>query len=224
MTTTICCDETRSLRDCPDSRCGPAIAQAMQNQIYDGYRAAIVERRLRSGQRVPSTHVLAEELGVSRIPVLNAYAQLLAEGYFESRVGSGTVVSRSLPNQPGLAKPSRTSIVRVRSKLRPVSKHATTLQEIGTLPWALRPGAFGVGQIAFDAFPSRIWSRLVVRQSRNFQISDLHYGDPMGSRELREAIATYLGAARSTLRGAADHDRERIAAGTGNLSSRSARS
>jgi GntR family transcriptional regulator / MocR family aminotransferase len=172
------------------------LPKPLQNQIYDGYRAAIVERRLRSGQRVPSTRVLAEELGVSRIPVLNAYAQLLAEGYFESRVGSGTVVSRSLPDQPGLAKPSRTSIVRVRSKLRPVSKHATTLQEIGTLPWALRPGAFGVGQIAFDAFPSRIWSRLVVRQSRNFQTSDLHYGDPMGSRELREAIATYLGAAR----------------------------
>jgi DNA-binding transcriptional MocR family regulator len=55
------------------------------------YRTSIVDGSLRPGQRIPSTRVLASELGVSRFPVLNAYAQLLAEGYFESRVGAGTV-------------------------------------------------------------------------------------------------------------------------------------
>ncbi len=49
------------------------------------------------GQRVPSSRTLSVELGISRIPVLNAYAQLLAEGYFESRKGAGTFVSESLP-------------------------------------------------------------------------------------------------------------------------------
>src|SRR5215470_8769461 len=71
----------------------------IHRQIYDGYRDAIVAGNLRSGQRVPSTRALAEELEVSRIPVLNAYAQLLSEGYFESRIGSGTLVSSSLPHQ-----------------------------------------------------------------------------------------------------------------------------
>ena len=71
----------------------------LYKQIYDGYRSAIVRRMLRPGQRVPSTRALAKELHVSRIPVLNAYAQLLAEGYFQSRVGAGTVVSRSLPDE-----------------------------------------------------------------------------------------------------------------------------
>jgi len=172
------------------------LAKPLQNQIYDGYRAAIVERRLRSGQRVPSTRVLATELGVSRIPVLNAYAQLLAEGYLEARVGSGTVVSRSLPEQLGLARPSRTSVINSRSRPRPVSKSATSLQRLGVVPWALRQGAFGVGQIAFDAFPFATWSRLIVRHSRNSERSNLHYGEAMGSQDLREAIATYLGAAR----------------------------
>src|ERR1035438_4903748 len=73
--------------------------KALHQQIYDAYRAAIVDGSLRPGQRVPSTRVLASELGVSRFPVVNAYAQLLAEGYFESRVGAGTVVSSSLPEQ-----------------------------------------------------------------------------------------------------------------------------
>ena len=74
--------------------------EALHRQIYDSYRTAIVEGRLRPGQRIPSTRVLASELGVSRFPVLNAYAQLLAEGYFESQVGAGTVVSNSIPDQP----------------------------------------------------------------------------------------------------------------------------
>src|ERR1700726_1042792 len=73
--------------------------RALHRQIYDAYRAAIVNGSLRAGQRIPSTRVLASEIRVSRFPVLNAYAQLLAEGYFQSRVGAGTVVSNSLLNQ-----------------------------------------------------------------------------------------------------------------------------
>src|SRR5260370_15556860 len=73
--------------------------RALHRQIYDAYRAAIVSGSLRAGQRIPSTPVLASEIRVSRFPVLNAYAQLLAQGYFQSRVGGGTVVSSSLPDQ-----------------------------------------------------------------------------------------------------------------------------
>src|SRR5437763_2510998 len=68
----------------------------LHRQIYGGLRTAIVERLLRPGQRLPSTRALAAELGVSRIPVLEAFEQLLAEGYCESRVGSGTFVAEAL--------------------------------------------------------------------------------------------------------------------------------
>src|SRR5712672_3930130 len=71
----------------------------LHRQIYNVYRTAIVDGSLRPGQRIPSTRVLASELGVSRSPVLNAYAQLLAEGYFESRVGAGTVICNTLPDR-----------------------------------------------------------------------------------------------------------------------------
>src|ERR1700724_3783791 len=73
--------------------------KALHRQIYDAFRTTIVDGGLRPGQRIPSTRMLASELGVSRLPVLNAYSQLLAEGYLESRVGSGTFVSASLPEQ-----------------------------------------------------------------------------------------------------------------------------
>ena len=71
----------------------------LHRQICEGFRAAILRGNLQPGQPVPSSRHLAEDLEVSRFPVLDAYAQLLSEGYFESRVGSGTFVSTSLPGQ-----------------------------------------------------------------------------------------------------------------------------
>src|SRR6266568_1493952 len=69
----------------------------MYRQLYDWFRRAIIDGQMRPGQRVPSTRGLAAELKVSRIPILNAYEQLLAEGYFESFVGAGTCIARSIP-------------------------------------------------------------------------------------------------------------------------------
>ena len=74
-------------------------ATPLHKQIYDGFRTAILSGDLSPGQQIPSSRDLTSALSVSRFPVLNAYAQLLAEGYLESRVGAGTFVSASLPEQ-----------------------------------------------------------------------------------------------------------------------------
>lgn len=171
--------------------------RALHQQIYDACRAAIVDGRLRPRQRIPSTRVLASELGVSRFPVLNAYAQLLAEGYVESRVGAGTVVSRSLPDQ--LTSSARTGIrvTAIRSGPRPVAQRLSYLTSLEKSPWLGGWGAFGVGQVAVDQFPLAIWSNLVARRSRNMDAKSFHYGDQMGSKSLRETIASYLRTARS---------------------------
>src|SRR5438132_14355655 len=70
----------------------------MYRQLCEWFRRAILAGPLRPGQRVPSTRSLAAELKVSRIPVSSAYEQLHAEGYFETFVGAGTCVSRSIPD------------------------------------------------------------------------------------------------------------------------------
>jgi GntR family transcriptional regulator / MocR family aminotransferase len=172
-------------------------ASALYRQIYDAYRTAIVDRRLRSGQRIPSTRALASELGVSRFPVLNAYAQLLAEGYFETRGGAGTVVSSSLPDQ--LASGERTGArpKTIRSGPRPVSRRSSILPPFEPAPWLRGWGAFSVGQIAFDQFPLQVWSNLVARHCRNMRAQSFNYGDYQGSKVFRETIATYLRTARS---------------------------
>ncbi len=171
--------------------------QALYRQIYDAYRAAIVERRLRSGQRIPSTRSLASELGVSRIPLLNAYAQLLAEGYFESRVGAGTVVSSSLPDQLTSSEPIGARVTATRSGPRPVARRPSALLRLGRAAWLGGRGAFSVGQVAFDEFPLQVWTNLVARHCRNMSARSFYYGDQMGSMAFRETIAGYLRTARS---------------------------
>lgn len=172
-------------------------AQALHRQIYDAFRAAIVSGSLRAGQRVPSTRVLAFEIRVSRFPVLNAYAQLIAEGYFESRVGAGTVVSGSLPDQLTSSQPAAPTRAAIRSGPRPVAKRSSALPRPVRVPWAQNLGAFRVGQVAFDQFPIHVWSSLVTRHGRSMDAKTSHYGEQLGLMALRETIANYLRTARS---------------------------
>lgn len=171
-------------------------AKPLHRQIYDAYRSAIVKRRLHPRQRVPSTRMLAGEIGVSRMPVLNAYAQLLAEGYFESHVGSGTRVCRSLPDQSvGRLAKSQTSLPQLSGR-RSISHRAVRVASANRLPWH-GFGAFGIGQVAFERFPAQIWSSLVTRHCRHMDPRSAHYGELMGLRLLRETIGSYLGTARA---------------------------
>src|SRR5262245_5421396 len=85
----------------------------IHRQVREGLRRAILEGRLRPGQRIPSTRSLAVDLGVSRLPVLSAYEQLLHEGYLVGRTGSGTFVSDAVPDD--LLRPISASAPAARS-------------------------------------------------------------------------------------------------------------
>lgn len=173
------------------------LSQPLHRQVYAAFRAAIVDGRLRPGQRVPSTRLLASEIGVSRFPVLNAYAQLLAEGYLQSRIGAGTVISSSLPEQMTSAplasakKPARSVAPRV------VARRCSLLPGKEQLPWMLHFGPFRVGEVALERFPMHIWSALAARRARDQSTASAHYGDLLGHEALRQAIANYLRTARS---------------------------
>src|SRR5579864_9178685 len=130
-------------------------SQPLHRQIYNSFRAAILDGRLRPGQRIPSTRVFASEMGVSRFPVLNAYAQLLAEGYLESRVGAGTVISGALPEQVASALAKAKSPVIQRGPRR-VALRCAHLPLKKNLPWMVHSGPFRVGQVAIDHFPSHL--------------------------------------------------------------------
>jgi GntR family transcriptional regulator/MocR family aminotransferase len=169
----------------------------LYQQIYDGYRVAILEGRLRPGQRVPSTRVLALQLGISRLPVLTAFEQLLHEGYIEGRAGSGTYVASSILDPIEAAGSSRRPEPTAR-KSRPSRAERDVAGRDVELPHQpTDSGAFRVSLPALDHFPNKTWARLVSRHARRMPVELMAYGDPAGHLPLRHAIADYLRTARA---------------------------
>ncbi len=168
----------------------------LYRQISLWFQRAIRTGQLLPGQRVPSTRALAKELRVSRIPVLSAYELLIAEGYLEPFAGAGTCVSRSIPDafsppeKVGLAAPEA-SAPQPKGK-RAVSRRALAMR--GPAQAWLR-GCHGCTDL--QHFPIGIWSKLVRRHSRRISREIMGYGDTMGYRPFREALAEYLGAFRA---------------------------
>ncbi len=174
------------------------LSKPLHRQICDGYKNAILRGQMRAGQQVPSTRSLSLELKISRIPILNAYAQLLAEGYFETRSGAGTFVSQALPEDlhESVDRPQPSNAL-IRPESRALSQRSQFIPPRGNAPWTYGSGAFSVGQLGFDHFPIRVWSNLLARHARSVRASSLNYGDPMGLKEFREVVATYLRTARA---------------------------
>jgi GntR family transcriptional regulator/MocR family aminotransferase len=172
-------------------------ATPLHKQIYESYRAAVLRGDLHPGQQIPSTRQFATEAGISRFPVLHAYTQLLAEGYFESRTGSGTFVSASLPEQVKSPNRRERAAPDSLSGPRPVARRALLYPEFEGGPQRRGWGAFGVHQPAFEQFPFPVWSRLVTRHSRNPQASVLHHINPLGLERFRQELCIYLRTSRA---------------------------
>src|SRR6266702_8427922 len=153
----------------------------MYRQLYEWFRRAILAGQLPPGQRVPSTRSLAAELEVSRIPVSNAYEQLLAEGYFETFVGAGTCVARSIPDDALRPPP-----LKVRKGPQPpvekrgprrMSRREAALTHVPAQPWLTPSGAFRMSLPALEHFPIGVWAKLVARHARRPPKGIMAYGD-----------------------------------------------
>jgi GntR family transcriptional regulator / MocR family aminotransferase len=172
-------------------------ATPLHKQIYNAFRAAILRGDIRSGQQIPSSRELASEIRVSRFPVLNAYAQLQAEGYFESRACAGTFVSGSLPEQLMSVQKPVVKPVQTHSGPRHVARRALLYPAFQGDGAPRGWGAFGVHQPAYELFPFQTWAGLVHRHSKNPNTKALTHVDPLGSERFREAICSYLRTARA---------------------------
>lgn len=153
----------------------------MYMQICQRFKTAIEQGHLHAGDRVPAVRALATELNLARGTVEMAYRILTDEGYLQVRGAAGTVVSPSLP-QPAVIKPPTPM---------PGQTISAFLDHDGKAPKPLQ-----LGLPALDAFPRKVWNRLVGHRLRGSEISRLGYPDPAGYSRLRERIATYLGVSR----------------------------
>lgn len=174
----------------------------LYRQVYASIRRAILSGEFLPGQKLRSSRALADELGVSRITVVNAYDQLFAEGYLEGKTGAGTFVAAQLPEDllqigPGHDEPARKPGIISPNGLSDFGRTMARKSADGIrneVVATFRP--FQNGLTAVEEFPFDVWARIASRKQRNPLRSLIGYGDPQGYRPLREAIAAHLGSSR----------------------------
>jgi GntR family transcriptional regulator/MocR family aminotransferase len=134
-------------------------------------RAAIRTGRLRPGTRLPSSRVLAADLGIARNTVAEVYSQLVAEGWLTARAGSGTSVAprRAANLSPGVQ----------------------TRPDVDVPRYDLRAGVPDL-----SAFPRRAWLATARKVLAAAPAHLLGYPDPRGLPPLRAALAEYLARTR----------------------------
>jgi GntR family transcriptional regulator/MocR family aminotransferase len=166
--------------------------EPLYRQVYHELVQLILVGRLRPGARVPSSRMLAEELGVARNTVLLALEQLMSEGYVETRHGSGTYVSLELPDRSPLRLHGDAS---KRGRRPALAKRVPFLVASANRPIPAA-GLLRPGEPDCAGFPFGLWTRLLVEAwrvpSRGLLLGEGAGGFP----PLRSAIADYLAAAR----------------------------
>lgn len=177
-------------------------SQSLTAQLYHSLRMAIESGLLSKGFRLPSTRDLALQLSVSRTTIINAYEQLIAEGYLTGAVGRGTHVSHRLPEESLMVKFYRTEKpIRESVETDATKRAGEGLSSFGkSLAKADHGNLFGSNELkpfrasvpALDEFPIGLWAKIVRKTWREMDLSSLSYGDAEGHRPLRRAIANYV--------------------------------
>ena len=162
--------------------------------LYEQLRTAILHGRLAPGARLPATRDLAQAYGLSRSTIVAAFDQLRSEGYVEGRTGSGTFVSRVLPEQ-FLQVGQELAKRRLPHRRIVLSEYARRLQPFRSRP-AQPVRAFRPNQAALNLFPTTIWAQVAARRLRRASTKLLTGGETLGYRPLREAVAEYLNTSR----------------------------
>ncbi|WP_051574520.1 PLP-dependent aminotransferase family protein [Mycobacterium sp. URHB0044] len=145
----------------------------LRSGLADALREAVRTGRLAPGSRLPSSRVLAADLGVARNTVADAYTELAAEGWLTAQQGSGTrVAKRAAPRPTG---PGIGHTLRIRQ--RPTH--------------ALMPGSPNLAE-----FPRAQWLAAARRALNAAPHDAFGYGDTAGRIELRTVLANYLARAR----------------------------
>jgi GntR family transcriptional regulator/MocR family aminotransferase len=147
--------------------------EGVRVQLERALRTAIREERLHPDTRLPSSRALSQRLDVSRGVVVEAYAQLTAEGYLRSRQGSGTRVA------PGSREPAPDGA-------------PAPLERAPRYDFSL-----GVPDLA--AFPRAAWGASMRRVLREAPDALLGHPDPRGAAALRGALAAYAGRVRGVV-------------------------
>lgn len=156
--------------------------------LADQLRLAISDGRLRLGSSLPPSRSLAQDLGVSRGVVTEAYQRLVEDGHAAGRGRSGTVVLAAPAAPPPAPMPT--------SLAAPAFPAPTSPDAFDVLRAAPARFDFSPGLPDLSTFPRTAWLRAERAVLSTMSARDLGYGDPAGAPPLREAVAVALARSR----------------------------
>lgn len=167
-----------------------------RERLCAALREAVRSGQARLGERLPSSRDLAQDLGLSRVTVEAAYAQLEAEGYLCRQVGRGSFIAIDMG-----APATRATVRMAAARALPegaalLSRRGQRMVDTGGCAEPDRPRAFVAGSPDLQAFPADLWRQLMQRRLRRDAAALMFYGDPQGLPALREAIARYRAQSR----------------------------
>lgn len=154
---------------------------SLSEQIREGITQAIDEGRLKPGSRVPSCRDLAAQLGVARGTVRSAYDMLVDSQRLVAKGSAGTWVSEVQRAPDDNQLPDTAVMAPLAAVIHAFDRPPLTFQ---------------LGVPANDAFPAKVWSRILTRHAREMVSKPIGYSDPRGSLALREQLVSYLSMAR----------------------------
>lgn len=163
----------------------------LTGQLYRQLRDAIQSGRLASGEQMPPSRLLSEQLGVSRKTVSEAYARLTLDKLLVGQVGVGTFVNAV---QPAHARPRSENDLAGAAVVRRWSELATPLRH--PAPEGQSRYEFIGGNADKVPFPMEEWSRCVKNALRQGEETRGRYGQTEGLLALRQVVATYAGFSR----------------------------
>ena len=163
------------------------------SRIYSALLDAVLDGRLRPGDRLPPSRELARQLGVARGTVGTAYDRLVAEGFLEARVGAGTFVSSDARARRGRRAPA--------GEVRPRAVWDALPPPVPDAS----PAEFdlSVGGPDTSLFPLATWRRLVSATLRPSLLQASAY-EGGGHPELQREVARTVGLSRSVVAGPED--------------------
>lgn len=163
-------------------------------QIGRYLRQAILSGSLSANTRLPACRQLANDLGVNRSTVEQAYSALEAEGLVFSRMGSGTYVLQQDFIPPIANHNTDTPLPLWQQNFRTQNSISTSEMVDEMLQAAGHPHPINFASGISDAreFPAEEFRKTLQAVMRRDQIAALEYGEPNGYTPLREGITHIL--------------------------------
>lgn len=162
---------------------------SLTRQICDQLRNLVEKKEIKSSERLPSTRKMAEELKISRNIMIEVYEQLIAEGYLESRVGSGTYVKENIFMDFNSTK---------KNKKESIGFNVFKNDE-GNEDYIENKNKFNKDIIYFaggipdlSLFPRKLWSKYLKKAVSDSRDQLYNYGSILGDEKLKKILVKYI--------------------------------